>query len=77
MTYTEIVKKLIGNINPVGKSEIDTERFENLKQMCELVHDLVILIDDVSFYNRDAREASVRKAADYAKNFLEKDLGMN
>lgn len=77
MTHTEIVKKLIGNINPIGKSEIDAERFENLKQMCELVHDLVILIDDMAFDNRNAREDSVRQAADYAKNFLEKDLGIN
>lgn len=77
MTHTEIVKKLIGNINPIGKSEVDAERFENLKQMCKLVQDLVVLIDDMEFDNRDAREASVRQAADYAKNFLEKDLGIN
>lgn len=31
MTYTEIVNKLVGNIEPVGDSHIDEKRFENLK----------------------------------------------
>ncbi len=37
MTNHEIVKKIIGQIKPVGSTEIDNERFENLKATIELV----------------------------------------
>lgn len=76
MTHTDIVKKLIGNINPTGDSSRDGERFDNLVEMCELVNDLVQEIDDMAWRNRDAREASVVKARDYASNFLTATLGI-
>ncbi|GAI86093.1 unnamed protein product, partial [marine sediment metagenome] len=38
--YT-VVKKLIGNINPVGETNTDNERFENLKIICELTNKLL------------------------------------
>ena len=43
----EIVIKLIGEIEPVGASHIDPERFENLKTMTDLVDKLVCDIDNV------------------------------
>lgn len=73
MTHEEIIKKLIGPISPIGKTEVDDERFENLKQMCELVDGLLNLIESVNYHNSDAREFSVKRAADYAKNFI-KDI---
>lgn len=77
MTNTEIIKKLIGNINPCGKSEVDAERLENLKAMCELVNDLVGEIDNVAYRNKDSYEASVKAMADYSKKFLTDTLGIS
>lgn len=74
MTHTEIVKKLIGEIQPAGASHIDTERFENLKAMCELVNNLVDEIETVSFENKDRQEHSTKKAGEYAHDFIKKTL---
>jgi len=75
MTYTEIVKKLVGNIQPAGASHIDVERFENLKEMCKLVNELVIEIDNVSC-QEDRPEHSIKMMGEYAHNFLSKTLGI-
>jgi hypothetical protein len=77
MTHTEIVKKLIGSIEPIGKSETDTKRLENLKQMCELVENLIIEIDTVATRHENAYEYSVKDIAEYSRNFLENTLGIN
>ena len=76
MDYTEIVKKLIGYIDPVGETNIDDKRFENLKAMCELVNNLVTEIDEVSFYNKNKDEYSRKRAGEYANNFLANTLGI-
>ena len=76
MDYTEIVKKLIGYIDPVGETNIDDKRFENLKAMCELVNNLVTEIDEVSFYNKNKDEYSRKRAGEYDNNFLANTLGI-
>jgi len=75
MTNTEIVKKLVGNIQPAGDAHIDEERFKNLEAMCELVEDLVEEIDNVINYNREAEQNSIVKARKYADDFLQINLG--
>lgn len=72
----QIVESLIGKINPVGETNTDNERFENLKQMCELVNILVGKIDDVSYKNKDSHEFSVKRASEYASDFLTNTLGI-
>lgn len=69
MTHTEIVKKLIGNINATGDSSRDGERLDNLKAICELVSDL---IGEIQFVTRDkdAYEASVKEIGQFAFKFL-------
>lgn len=66
----EIVDKLVGNINPYGASHIDSERFENLKVMCDLVERLVY---DINFVARekDRYEASMKEMGVYAQKFLD------
>lgn len=76
MNYIEIIKKLIGPINPVGDSHIDAERFENLKYMCEMVDKLVQEIDNVHYRYKDDNEASIKLMADYADNFMSNTLGI-
>lgn len=75
-TLTEVVKKLIGDIQPYGATHIDDKRFENLKTMCEVVNNLVIEIDSVAYENKDRQEFSMKQMADYASNFMTKTLGV-
>lgn len=72
----EVVKKLIGSISPIGETTADDKRFENLKQMTDLVNKLVTDIDDVSYNYKNSHEFSVKRAGEYADKFLTKDLGI-
>lgn len=60
MNYTEIIRKLIGRIYPAGDSSIDTERNDNLKEMCDTVEQLISDIQFVSI-NKDRQEYSMKK----------------
>lgn len=70
MTNTDIVKKLVGNIQPAGDTNIDNERFENLKAMCELADNLIAEINEVVYRNDTRNEYSVRQMVEYASGFL-------
>ena len=76
MTHREIVLILIGKIEPKGESNEDEKRFENLKTLCTLVNELIIDIDDMAYRNKDSYQHSVKKASDYAQNFLTVTLGI-
>lgn len=60
MDIYEIVKKLIGNIEPCGDSQIDEEHYKNLIEHIYLVDDLIESIVFVSKY-KDSDEGSVRE----------------
>ena len=70
MDIYEIVKKLAGNINPVGETNTDDGRFENLKVMTKLVDDLLVDIDYVAARNTSRVEYSRRRAGEFARKFL-------
>lgn len=70
MDYYEITKKLIGKVYPVGETNIDSERYNNLIQMCDLSESLLMDIKEVSRL-KDAREHSVKSAGIYADKFIE------
>lgn len=72
MTNYDVVKKLIGEIRPVGETNTDNARFENLKAMCDLMDQIHTAIDDVAYQFKDSHEFSVKRAADYANKFLDK-----
>ena len=76
MELIDIVNKLIGNIEPIGDTTIDHERFENLKTYCELINEMVRKVDDVACKNESSTLASVKKANDYIANFFTNTLGM-
>ena len=67
----EVVKKLVGEINPVGETRIDDQRFENLKAMTELVDNLLGDIDRV-IPNKDRAEYSMKRAGEFADKFFDK-----
>lgn len=70
MTHSEIVRKLIGNINPVADAAIDKERLENLEVYLQLFEDMLL---DISFVARekDSPYASTRKIGEIADKFLQ------
>ncbi|MDR1120215.1 MAG: hypothetical protein LBM08_04785 [Dysgonamonadaceae bacterium] len=76
MTNTDIANKLTGKITPVGETDTDNERFENLKQMCKLVSDLVTQISEISYKYKDSREFSIKRASDFSSDFLSNKLGI-
>ncbi len=69
MTYYDVVKKLIGQVKPVGSTEIDNERFKNLKATIELVE---VLMAEIEYVAKDsnAHEYSIKRAGEYASDFL-------
>lgn len=76
MELYDVVKKLIGEVEPVGETNEDNKRFENLKVLTGLVEKLIADIDNVYFQNCNSQEHSVKRAADFADNFMEKSLGI-
>lgn len=69
MTNTDVVKKMIGNINPVGETNTDNERFENLKAMCLLIDNLILDVIAV-IHNKSSYEYSVKRAGEYADGYI-------
>jgi hypothetical protein len=69
MTHAEIVKKLIGQIKPVGETNEDAKRLDNLNDQIQLTEELINEIFDVAhFANR--HEFSVKTCGLQAKHYL-------
>lgn len=65
-----IVKKLIGEINPVGETNTDHIRFHNLQEMTQLVDKLLTDMNYVA-QNKGREEFSMNKAGQFAGDFLD------
>jgi hypothetical protein len=76
MDHIQVVIKLIGPIAPVGETELDSERFENLKAQCEVVEALIMGLQHVANTCKDRYEFSVKRAGEYANRFLENTIGI-
>jgi hypothetical protein len=70
MEIHDIVKKLIGPVTPVGKSEVDSERLNNLVVLCDLVEQLILDIEDIDYIHGHSHQASIKKICEYSKEFL-------
>ena len=73
MDVHEVVEKLIGNVIPVGETNEDDRRYENLKNLTELIDRLIGDLYRVSA-NRNSAKFSVSRAGKHADGFL-RDLG--
>ena len=71
----QVVKKLIGPIDPVGETHTDNHRFANLEATIQLVEMLHIEIDIVAYKFKDRQEASMKRAAERATKYLD-DMGI-
>jgi len=69
MTVYDVVKKLIGEIEPVGETNTDNKRYENLTKTIELVDLLIDNIIDVSVYSART-EHSMNKVGKKAAEYL-------
>jgi hypothetical protein len=72
MDIYDVVKKIVGPINPVGKTEADDVRLESLELTIGLIDALLIDIRYVASY-KDCEEFSRSRAGKRAENFL-KDI---
>jgi len=70
MTNYDVVKKLIGEITPVGETNEDNKRFENLQAMCRLMDEIDTTIQDLVCTYRNHNEYSIKKSVDFANKFL-------
>jgi len=66
----ELVRVLVGPINPVGETNIDNRRLENLKQLTDLVDKLMVDINYVAA-NKDSKLHSIKVAGQHVMQFLE------
>jgi hypothetical protein len=67
----DVVRRLVGPVHPVGETNTDYERLENLKQLTELVDFLVYDINRVRS-NKNRPEFSMELLGDFADQFLTK-----
>lgn len=75
MELKDVVRKLIGPVDPVGDSNIDRERLKNLMELTTLVDFLVGDIDLIASENTDRVEHSMKTAGIHCSEFLD-DLGI-
>lgn len=65
MTLYECVKRIIGQIEPTGDSDIDKVRLANFQEHCKVTLDLMQDIVFISHYYH-SKEASVREINELA-----------
>jgi hypothetical protein len=69
MTYYDIIKKLIGEIKPVGETNTDNIRLNNLIETIIIVEKLLFDISKIANC-RNNHQYSMKKAGEKAYNFL-------
>lgn len=69
MTHTEIVKKLLGNIKPVGETNEDNKRLDNLNEYTELAENLIEEILEVAKHS-NRTEFSIKQLGLRAQYFI-------
>ena len=67
----EVVKKLTGEVEPVGETHEDNKRFENLEVMITLVEKLHCELDDIAYRRGDCKWGSVRKACNRINKYID------
>ena len=70
MEFIDIIIRLIGNINPVGETNIDNERLNNLKIWIDNTDDMISELKVLS-ENKNSSQRSVSRAGKLAQEFLD------
>jgi hypothetical protein len=69
MELHEIVRKLVGPVTPVGETQEDARRLENMKVLTELADRLLCDIA-LTAHNADRVEASMKAIGVHARKFM-------
>ena len=69
MSLVGVVRTLVGPVNPVGETNADNVRYENLEVLMQLVDLLLEDIGDVRVY-AGRPEASLARAGNHANAFF-------
>ena len=69
MELYEIVMKLVGPVQPVGDTNIDSDRLVNLEKLMRLTNQMLNLLDDLAS-DADSSMASLNSSGQRAKTFL-------
>ena len=69
MEIQDVVRKILGPIEPIGETNADNERYENLKVTIDLINTLLFDISQVAQYST-CPEFSRSRAGKRAKQFL-------
>jgi hypothetical protein len=67
----EVVTKLNGSIYPIGETQADDIRYENLEALIVLIDRLLSDIDNVYTINKRAQEFSKKRAAERVGNYFD------
>lgn len=71
MEVIDIVNRLIGEIKPVGESNEDKRRHENILKMIELMKELHMQMDTVAHRNKNRVEHSMKVIGEEADKYLD------
>jgi len=69
MDYYEVVRELLGSINPIGETNTDNERYKNLEATLALIDDLVSDVSLITEYS-NRPEYSMSRSGKRAKTYL-------
>ena len=72
----DIVLRLTGPVEPVGETNADDERIENLKELLFLMTELHILVDRIATENKKRSEFSMSRAGKLCDKYLDA-IGVN
>ena len=75
MTLINVIEKLIGPIKPIGESDTDRIRLQNLKELTDLLNYFILEIDEIATSNKDRQESSMQLIGEHCAKFLD-DLGI-
>ena len=67
-----VVLKLVGPTFPIGETNEDERRFENLKELTKLVDLLLRDIDQIATLNVDRVEFSMKRSGQYCHEFMDR-----
>jgi len=71
MDIYEVVKKLIGNIEPIGETHTDNDRYENLKKLTGLTEQLLTDICSIEHDYKNNHQYSMKRASEHCAGFLD------
>jgi len=71
MDIYEVVKKLIGDVEPIGDSTIDSMTYENLQKLTSLAEQLLTDICRIETEYKNNHQYSMKRASEHCAGFLD------